>query len=131
MKRKSIKASRFFSTTENLKRTALYNWHHVHGGKIVPFAGYEMPVQYRAGLMKEHNHCRHKSSLFDVSHMGQLKIHGKDRHEFIERVTVVDMQALKEGEASLSLILSETGGIKDDTVITKNKDHIHMVVNAA
>jgi len=124
------KSARFFSTS-NLSRTALYDWHVEQGGKIVPFAGYELPVQYKSGLMKEHLHCRSSSSLFDVSHMGQLKIFGKDRHEFIERVTVLDTQRLKPGEGSLSLITNETGGIKDDTVITTNEDHIYMVVNAA
>jgi aminomethyltransferase len=124
------KLARLFST-ENLQRTSLYNWHIEKGGKIVPFAGYELPVQYKDGLMKEHLHCRQSSSLFDVSHMGQVKIHGKDRHEFIERITVVDTQTLKPGEGSLSLITNEKGGIKDDTVITINKDHIYMVVNAA
>lgn len=127
-----LKASRFFSSSsEVLHRTALYDWHLEQGGKIVPFAGYELPVQYKAGLMKEHLHCREKSGLFDVSHMGQLKIHGKDRHDFIERITVVDMQALKDGEGSLSLITNEKGGIIDDTVITRKSDHIYMVVNAA
>lgn len=126
-----IKGLRFFATQENLSRTSLYKWHLEQGGKIVPFAGYELPVQYKAGLMKEHIHCREKSALFDVSHMGQLKIFGKDRHEFIERITVVDTQTLKPGEASLSLITNEKGGIEDDTVITKNEDHIYMVVNAA
>lgn len=122
--------ARFFST-ESLQKTALYNWHIEQGGRIVPFAGYELPVQYKDGLMREHLHCRHSSSLFDVSHMGQLKIHGKDRHEFIERISVIDTQTMKPGEASLSLITNEKGGIKDDTVITVNEDHIYMVVNAA
>ena len=81
--------------------------------------------------MKEHIHCREKSSPFDVSHIGQLRIHGKDRHEFIERITVIDMKALNNGESSLSLITNEKGGIKDDIVITKNTDHIYMIVNAA
>ena len=81
--------------------------------------------------MTEHNHCRKSSSLFDVSHMGQIKIHGKDRNEFIERVTVLDTQTLKAGGGSLSLITNENGGIKDDTIIITNEDHIFMVVNAA
>jgi aminomethyltransferase len=123
------KLLRLFSSA-NTKRTALYDWHIEQGGKIVPFAGYELPVQYKAGLMKEHIHCREHSALFDVSHMGQVRIHGKDRHEFIERITVIDTQSLKPGEGSLSLITNAEGGIKDDTVITINEDHIYMVVNA-
>lgn len=124
-----VKAARFFSS-ESLSRTALYDWHLEKGGKIVPFAGYELPVQYKDGLMKEHIHCREHSALFDVSHMGQLKIHGKDRNEFIERVSVIDTQNLKPGEGSLSLIINDKGGIKDDTVIIAYEDHIYMVVNA-
>lgn len=121
---------RSISLHDNMAQTALHRWHVEHGGKMVPFAGYELPVQYREGLMKEHLHCREKSSLFDVSHMGQVKIRGKDRHEFIERVTVLDIQTLKDGEAGLSLITNPQGGIKDDTVITRNEDHIYMVLNA-
>lgn len=101
---------------------------------MVPFAGYELPVQYDGlGVLKEHLHTRAPASagLFDVSHMGQIKWHGKDAVKFIERVVVGDIASLKSGEAKLSLIMNEAGGIVDDTVITNAGDHIFMVVNGA
>lgn len=101
---------------------------------MVPFAGYALPVQYEGlGVMKEHLHTRADgcAGLFDVSHMGQIRWHGKDAVKFIEKVVVGDIAALKEGEAKLSLIVNENGGIVDDTVITNAGDHIYMVVNGA
>jgi len=104
------------------------------GGKMVPFAGYELPVQYEGlGVLKEHLHTRAQNcaSLFDVSHMGQIKWHGKDAVKFIEKMCVGDILSLKPGEAKLSLIMNEKGTIVDDTVITNAGDHIYMVVNGA
>ena len=99
---------------------------------MVPFAGYEMPVNYPEGIIKEHMHCRESVGLFDVSHMGQLNIHGKDAAAFLEYITVVDTQALTPGRASLSLIMNEKGGIKDDTIVTKvADDRFFVVVNGA
>lgn len=104
------------------------------GGKLVPFAGYELPVQYEGlGVLKEHLHTRavDSASLFDVSHMGQIKWHGKDAVKFIEKLCVSDIKSLKVGDAKLSLILNEKGTIVDDTVITNAGDYIYMVVNGA
>jgi len=103
---------------------------------MVPFAGYELPVLYKGengGVMKEHLWCRAdgKASLFDVSHMGQIRWHGKDRVAFLERVVVGDIASLKEGMGCLSLVTNEKGGIIDDTVITNAGDHVFMVVNGA
>ena len=101
---------------------------------MVPFAGYELPVQYDGlGVLKEHLHTRAQSSasLFDVSHMGQIKWHGKDAVKFIEKMCVSDIKSLKVGEAKLSLIMNEKGTIVDDTVITNAGDYIYMVVNGA
>lgn len=101
---------------------------------MVPFAGYELPVQYEGkGVLKEHLHCRAKgcASLFDVSHMGQIKWTGKDAIAFLEKVCVGDFQVLKPGEAKLSLIINSSGGILDDTVVTMDKDFVYMVVNGA
>jgi aminomethyltransferase len=91
-----------------------------------------MPVQYPEGVLKSHNHTRtaNCASLFDVSHMGQLRLTGKDRVSFLESLVVGDIAALGAGEACLSLITNEQGGIIDDTVITNAGDHIYMVVNA-
>lgn len=117
-----------------LVKTSFYDLHLSIGGKMVPFAGYELPVQYEGlGVLKEHNHTRASgcASLFDVSHMGQIRWHGKDAIKFIEKMVVGDIASLKEGEAKLSLIMNEAGGIVDDTVITNAGDHIYMVVNGA
>lgn len=112
----------------SLKRTALFDYHaSVLGGKMVPFAGYEMPVEYKnysGGVLKEHFLCRESAALFDVGHMGQVKIHGKDRVKFLDQLIVGDLQGLKEGSAMLSLITNERGGIIDDTVVTKFDDHL-------
>lgn len=99
---------------------------------MVDFAGYAMPVQYPAGVLKSHNHTRAPgmASLFDVSHMGQLRITGADRVRFLESIVVGDLEALSLGEAKLSLITNDAGGIIDDCVITKYDDHLYVVVNA-
>eukprot|EP00604_Paraphysomonas_vestita_P002196 CAMPEP_0174823234 /NCGR_PEP_ID=MMETSP1107-20130205/22631_1 /TAXON_ID=36770 /ORGANISM="Paraphysomonas vestita, Strain GFlagA" /LENGTH=365 /DNA_ID=CAMNT_0016044975 /DNA_START=182 /DNA_END=1279 /DNA_ORIENTATION=+ len=101
---------------------------------MVPFAGYSLPVQYEGlGVLKEHVHTRSpgSASLFDVSHMGQIRWIGPDAVTFLEKVVVGDLLSLKVGESKLSLIMNENGGIVDDTVITKCQDHIYMVVNGA
>lgn len=85
--------------------------------KMVGFAGYEMPVQY-FGIMQEHSWCRENASAFDVSHMGQVRIHGKDRFDFMESLCVSDIKELKLNSATLSLLTNDKGGICDDTIIT-------------
>lgn len=127
-------ASRSFATEgAPLIRTALYDLHVETGGQMVPFAGYELPVQYETGIKVEHLHTREvdKAGLFDVSHMGQIRWYGKDREEFLESVVVGDIQSLQEGASVLSLITNAHGGIIDDTVISNAGDHIYMVVNGA
>ncbi|KAG9412739.1 hypothetical protein AC1031_015639 [Aphanomyces cochlioides] len=120
---------RMFSS---LKKTALYDLHKELGGKMVDFAGYLMPVQYPAGILKSHNHTRTLglASLFDVSHMGQLRITGKDRVRFLESIVVGDIASLATGESKLSLITNDKGGIIDDCVTTAYDDHLYVVVNA-
>jgi aminomethyltransferase len=105
---------------------------------MVPFAGYELPVLYErsgehGGVLKEHLWCRSQAALFDVSHMGQIRWHGKDRIQFLERVVVSDIAGLdaRLGQACLSLITNDQGGILDDTVITNYRDYVYMVVNGA
>lgn len=122
------------SSDAPLVKTEFHKLHLELGGKMVPFAGYELPVQYEGlGVLKEHVHTRapNCASLFDVSHMGQIKWTGKDAVKFIEKMVVGDIAGLKSGEAKLSLIMNEKGGIVDDTVITNAGDHIYMVVNGA
>lgn len=121
-------------STETLQKTALYDLHLEKGGKMVPFAGYSLPVQYEgAGVLKEHNHTRaeNKASLFDVGHMGQIKWHGKDSVKFLEKMLVGDIAGLKQGEGRLSLIMNEQGTIVDDTVVVNAGDFYYMVVNGA
>jgi len=126
------------ASSNELMKTSLNEWHKELGGDMVPFAGYELPVLYKnqsdnCGVMKEHLWCRSegKASLFDVSHMGQIRWHGKDRTQFVERIVGGDIQGLKENQSCLSLITNAEGGIMDDTVITNAGDHIYMVVNGA
>ncbi len=123
-------------SSESLVKTALYDMHLEIGGEMVPFAGYELPVLYKGengGVLKEHLWCREegKASMFDVSHMGQIRWYGKDRAEFLENIVVGDIKGLTPGSGCLSLITNADGGIIDDTVITNAGDFIYMVVNGA
>ena len=115
----------------SLKKTALYDYHVENGGKMVPFAGWSMPIQYKDSIMDSTLNCRSNGSLFDVSHMCGLSLKGKDAIPFFEKLVVGDISALAPGTGSLSCFTNDKGGIIDDTVITKVKDdHIYIVVNA-
>lgn len=119
-----MKVVRYFSTQSPLAKTFLNDYHRKLGAKMVGFAGYDMPVNYQAGVLKEHLACRESSALFDVSHMGQLKIYGKNRVDFVEKICVCDVENLKPRESKLSLILNEKAGIIDDTIVSKYDDHM-------
>ncbi|XP_063448466.1 aminomethyltransferase, mitochondrial-like isoform X1 [Mytilus trossulus] len=115
----------------DLKRTCLYDFHVHNEGKIVPFAGWEMPVQYKSGITSEHLHVRSDAGLFDVSHMLQTKITGEDSIKFIESMTVADVEGLKENQGTLSVFTNDTGGILDDLIINKTTDgYLYVVSNA-
>jgi len=120
-------------TNETLKFTPLHALHLELGGKMVPFAGYAMPVQYPAGVLKEHLHTREKAGLFDVSHMGQAFLSGSDPAKALERVTPADIQGIPEGMQRYGLLLSDEGGIKDDFMTTRliGEAALYLVVNAA
>jgi len=120
-------------SNENLRRTPLYALHVELGAKIVPFAGYEMPVQYPAGIVKEHLHTRAKAGLFDVSHMGQAFLKGSDPARALERLAPSDFVGLKEGMQRYGLLLNDAGGIKDDFMAARLKGEpaLYLVVNAA
>jgi aminomethyltransferase len=120
-------------TNENLKFTPLHALHLELGGKMVPFAGYAMPVQYPAGVLKEHLHTREKAGLFDVSHMGQAFLSGADPARSLESVTPADIQGIPEGMQRYGLLLSDEGGIKDDFMTTRlaGEAALYLVVNAA
>jgi aminomethyltransferase len=112
------------------QRTALNQWHKDRGARMVEFCGWDMPVQYKLGIIPSHLHTRRRSGVFDVSHMLQLRITGRDRFDFLESLTVADVRGLPQNGATLSLLLTDQGTIIDDTMITRNEDHIYMVVNA-
>ena len=110
------------SAAEKLERTALYDLHLQLGGKMVPFAGYALPVQYPDGVLKSHLHTRadNSASLFDVGHMGQLKWFGKDRAAFLETICLADVLGMAPGASALTLITLPTGGILDDSIISNH-----------
>jgi aminomethyltransferase len=114
----------------SLRRTPLYALHLELGGKMVPFAGYEMPVQYPAGILKEHLHTRDKAGLFDVSHMGQAFLAGDTAA--LEKVTPADVRGLKEGMQRYGLLLTHQGTIKDDFMFSRlaGEAPLYLVVNA-
>lgn len=123
--------SRAFADDASLKKTVLYDLHVKTGGKMVPFAGWSMPIQYKDSIMDSTTHCRQHASLFDVSHMCGLTLKGKDAIPFLEKLVVGDVKGLANGTGSLSVFTNEKGGIIDDTVITKvADDEIYLVVNA-
>lgn len=115
-----------------LVKTALYSLHIELGAKMVPFAGFDMPVQYPLGVMKEHQHTREQAGLFDVSHMGQLLLHGKDAARALERLVPVDIIDLPEGMQRYAMFTNESGGILDDLMVANlGNDTLYVVVNAA
>jgi aminomethyltransferase len=114
-----------------LKRTPLYHIHASLGAKIVPFAGFEMPVQYPTGITAEHKAVREKAGLFDVSHMGEFMIRGTQAVDFVNYVTTNDVGALQPGQAHYSTILREDGTIVDDCLVYRAEDRVIMVVNGS
>ena len=117
-----------------LKRTPLFDLHVARGAKMVPFAGYEMPVQYALGVMKEHLHTRAAAGLFDVSHMGQVRISASSVEAAaaaLETLVPVSVLGLADGRQRYGLFTNEDGGILDDLMIANRGDHLFLVVNAA
>src|SRR6266480_3609877 len=119
-----------------LKRTPLYALHVASGGKMVPFAGYDMPVQFAAGVLKEHLHTRKSAGLFDVSHMGQIVLRAKsgrveDAALALERLVPQDIVAVAPGRQRYAQFTHEDGGILDDLMVANFGDHLFLVVNAA
>ncbi|WP_170525694.1 glycine cleavage system aminomethyltransferase GcvT [Ruegeria arenilitoris] len=114
-----------------MKRTPLYDLHVELGGKLVDFAGWEMPVQYPLGIMGEHKQCREKAALFDVSHMGQVILRGKNVGEKLEALCPQAFATLPEGKARYGFFTNADGGIMDDLIVSNAGDHFFVVVNAA
>ena len=119
------------TSAATLKRTPLYDIHVALGGKIVPFAGYEMPVQYTGGITAEHKAVRESCGIFDVSHMGEFWITGDRAVDFVNYVTTNDVAALAVGQVHYSTILNDRGTIEDDCLVYRFEDRIMMVVNAS
>ncbi len=119
------------SRTQPLKRTPFYEQHRALNAKIVPFAGYEMPVQYPSGITAEHKAVRERCGLFDVSHMGEFIVRGARAVEYVSHVTSNDVAALGVGQVHYSTILYESGTIVDDCLVYRFADHIMLVVNAS
>lgn len=118
------------------KRTVLYDLHVANSARIVPFAGYQMPVQYAAGVLKEHLHTRNSAGFFDVSHMGQLVVRAKsgevsDVARALETLIPVDILGLAPGRQRYGFFTNDAGGILDDLMIQHRGDHVLLVVNAA
>jgi len=124
-------ATRTASPETSLLRTPLYDLHVELGARMVPFAGYSMPVQYPAGLMAEHLHTRSAAGLFDVSHMGQLSISGADAAAALESLMPVDVIGLAPGRQRYGMLLNDNAGILDDLMFTRRASDFLVIVNGA
>merc|ERR1719247_930292 len=119
------------ASTDTLKKTSLYDFHVKSKGTMVDFAGWALPALYAGEpLIQSVQRCRTQSSVFDVSHMGQLRITGPKRMQFLESVLVGAIGDLAVHRGQLSLITNDRGGIIDDTVLSRYEDHVYMVINA-
>jgi aminomethyltransferase len=125
---------RCMNQSGELQKTPLNALHRELGARLVPFAGYELPVQYPDGIIKEHQHTRNAAGLFDVSHMGQIRLRsggGENPAAALERLVPVDVIGLAENRQRYALFTNEQGGILDDLMITNAGDHLFLVVNGA
>lgn len=118
------------SSSTTLHKTPLHALHLELGARMVPFAGYEMPVQYPTGIMAEHKQCRESAALFDVSHMGQLRLLGADASAALETLVPVDVVDLAVGKQRYGFFTNAHGGLLDDLMITRREDDLFVVVNA-
>ncbi|MDQ3202298.1 MAG: glycine cleavage system aminomethyltransferase GcvT, partial [Pseudomonadota bacterium] len=119
-------------STEQLLKTPLHALHIELGARMVPFAGYDMPVQYPLGVMKEHQHTRDQAGLFDVSHMGQIRLTGANAAKALETLVPVDIIDLPVGMQRYAMFTNENGGILDDLMVANlGDDELFLVVNAA
>jgi len=112
------------------KKTSLYNHHLELGAKIIPFSGFEMPVNYTKGILNEYNAVRNNCGIFDVSHMGQFSISGSKSLDFLQNMTINNVSKLSNYDAQYSAICNHDGGIIDDLILYKQPDGYFMVVNA-
>jgi aminomethyltransferase len=113
-----------------LKRTPFYDFHVSQGGRMVEFAGWEMPIVYRS-IIEEHEHTRRSGSIFDVSHMGRMSFTGKDAAAFLDRVLTRNVQQMKVGQCRYSLVCNEAGGSMDDVIVSRDQKNWLLVCNAS
>jgi len=118
-------------SSDQLKQTPLFQLHRELGGKMVDFAGWSLPVQYPAGIMREHQHCRERAALFDVTHMGQVLIRGDEAAKAFERLVPADLIGLPEGRMRYTVLTNEQGGVLDDLIVARIPEGLFVVVNAA
>ncbi|XP_050414552.1 aminomethyltransferase, mitochondrial [Patella vulgata] len=122
---------RYSDQVAGLRRTCLYDFHVAQGGKMVPFAGWEMPVQYKDSISASHHHVRNSVGIFDVSHMLQTRVDGQDGVKFIESMIVGDIEGLKSNQGTLTLFTNDNGGINDDLIVNKTDEgYLYIVSNA-
>ncbi|MGA1731998.1 MAG: glycine cleavage system aminomethyltransferase GcvT, partial [Burkholderiaceae bacterium] len=114
-----------------LLTTALHALHLEAGARMVPFAGYDMPVQYPSGLMAEHTHCRAAAALFDVSHMGQIVVEGEQAAQALEHALPIDALGMAVGQQRYALMLNDAGGVIDDLMVTRRANDWLLIVNGA
>ena len=114
-----------------LLHTPLHALHVELGAKMVPFAGYAMPVQYPAGILAEHRHCRYEAALFDVSHMGQIQLRGDGADSALESLVPQDIIGLPVHKQRYAFFTNAQGGLQDDLMVTRRADHLFLVVNAS
>ena len=115
-----------------MEKTVLYDFHKNLGAKFVPFAGYEMPIQYKDGIVKEHISTRQSAGFFDVSHMGQLFISGnKSAEQSLEKIIPLDFKEIKINQSKYSFLINDRGGVIDDLIITRVEGGFNIILNAA
>lgn len=122
--------------TDNLKRTHLYQWHVDHGGRMVPFAGWEMPVQYPSGPIQEHNTTRQSAGLFDIDHMGQVTVRGAEAEAFVNKMITYDVSLMKLYDAHYAIFCYKDGSCVDDLFVYKLPDpaygfYFFIAINAS
>ncbi len=120
-----------YKSTENLLKTSLHSWHNVHGGKMINFGGWEMPLHYETGILKEHLVTRRYGGLFDVSHMGRFHIKGNDKTAYLQYVLSSNVASLQPWKAQYTLIPNNNGGLLDDAYLFRPGDEYFLVVNAS
>lgn len=116
---------------DSVRKTALYDEHVACGGKIIDFAGWALPVQYE-GIIEEHEAVRNAAGIFDVSHMGEVEVIGKDAFAFVQNLVTNDVATLEDNQVLYAMMCYENGGVVDDLLVYKfGAEHFYLVINAS